>query len=98
MAAAVADHAAGFGIAAVSQVHHVAQVPDWAALLLKRADQGPATGDRFQAAGVAAAARHPRGGGGLVVAEFSRRFDGAALQRPAGDNAGAETGRRLDYQ
>ena len=74
VAAAVADHATGFGIAAVGQVHNVAQVTDWAALLLKRANQRPSTGDRFQAAGVAAAAWHTGCRGGLVVSELARRL------------------------
>src|SRR4029077_1109344 len=80
------------------QLHHVAQVTDGAAVGLKRADQGPTACDRLEATGVAAETWHARGRGWRVVPEPPRRLHRTALQRPAGDDAGAQPRRCLEHE
>ena len=67
-------------------------------LLLHGADQGPASGDCLEAAGVAASAGDSGGGRNLGVPEFACGADGSALEHAAGDDARTQAGRGLDEE
>ena len=65
------DQSPGFGVAAECEVDEIADVSDAAPLLLHGADQGPASGDCLEAAGVAASAGDSGGGRNLGMPEFA---------------------------
>ena len=67
-------------------------------LLLHAAYQGPPSGYRLEAPGVAASAGDSGGGRNLGVPEFARGADRSALERAAGDDARTQAGRCLDQQ
>ena len=90
MPAALPDEPARLGLAAVGQVDDITDVADRVALLLQRAHQCPAAGDRLQAAGVAAPAGKPGRRRTLLCPNSPAAPDRAALQHAAGDDARPE--------